>query len=142
MFPFFADAKNLETLTPRWLRFEMLTPEPIAMAPGVQIDYRLSWHGVPLHWSSVIVAWEPPYRFEDLQLKGPYKLWHHTHRFASVAGGTKIMDSVLYSLPLGMLGRSIHALSVRKNLERIFAYRSKRVSEIFRDDRSGRARAE
>ncbi len=131
VFAFFADAGNLEALTPQWLRFSILTPQPIAMFPGVLIDYQLRWHGIPMRWKTEITRWEPPFLFEDLQLKGPYKLWRHAHRFESVDGGTRISDRVQYSLPFGILGSAVHALSVRKNVEEIFKYRDQKVLEIF-----------
>ncbi len=131
VFLFFSDAQNLETLTPDWMSFQILTPPPIKMAVGITIDYRLRWHGIPLRWRTEITHWEPPHQFEDLQIKGPYKLWHHTHGFQSIAGGTRITDVVRYSLPFGLLGRSIHALTVRGNVEEIFSYRDEKVRAIF-----------
>ena len=131
VFPFFADAANLQALTPSWLSFQILTPQPIAMHPGTLIDYRLRWHGVPLKWRTEILLWEPPHHFEDLQLKGPYKLWHHNHRFEEVSGGTRILDHVRYALPFGPLGSVVHAISVRRNVEEIFCYRDKKIRELF-----------
>lgn len=131
VFAFFADAGNLERLTPQWLRFQILTPQPIQMFPGTLIDYRLHWHGMPMRWRTEITAWQPPNHFEDLQLKGPYKLWCHTHRFQAVDGGTRICDRVEYSLPFGIAGRMMHVISVRRNVERIFEFRDRKVREIF-----------
>lgn len=131
VFRFFSDAGNLELLTPQWLRFQILTPQPIPMFPGTLIDYRLHWHSIPMRWRTEITAWQPPHAFEDLQLKGPYKLWHHTHRFQAVDGGTLIRDRVEYSLPFGIVGRMVHAFSVRRNVESIFAFRERKVEEIF-----------
>lgn len=139
VFVFFSDARNLETLTPQWMRFRILTPEPIRMFRGAKIDYRLRWHGLPLRWETEIVNWNPPRQFEDLQRKGPYRLWHHTHRFEAVAGGTRILDEVRYQLPFGVLGRLVHALSVRRNVEEIFAYRQAKIREIFGSDEQRRA---
>src|SRR5262245_5790145 len=90
VFGFFADATNLEAITPAWLRFRIVTPTPIAMAVGTLIAYRLRWRGLPLHWTTRIEAWEPPHRFVDMQLSGPYRSWHHTHSFESQEGGTLI----------------------------------------------------
>lgn len=131
VFSFFSDAGNLETLTPAWMRFHILTSQPIKIVAGTIIDYRLSWHGIPLGWKTEIARWEPPDCFVDLQLKGPYRLWHHTHRFRASAGGTQILDSVKYMLPFGVLGRLIHTLSVRRNVEEIFEYRHRKISELF-----------
>jgi hypothetical protein len=131
VFSFFSDARNLEILTPEWLRFEILTPPPIEMAVGAKIDYRLHWHGIPLLWKTEITHWEPPFHFEDLQIKGPYKLWHHTHRFKAIEGGTRITDSVRYALPFGILGQIAHAFSVRQNVEDIFKYRDEKVRALF-----------
>ena len=131
VFAFFSDARNLEALTPHWMRFQIVTPEPIAMTAGARIDYRLSWHGIPLRWTTEIARWQPPRRFEDVQLKGPYRLWHHTHRFEAAYGGTRITDQVRYALPFGLLGRAIHSLSVRRNVEEIFDYRQEKVRALF-----------
>ena len=87
VFPFFSEARNLEELTPPWLKFEVLTPAPIVMRPGALIDYRIKIHGLPIRWRTEIVEWDPPHRFIDVQLNGPYKLWHHTHTFTERDGG-------------------------------------------------------
>ena len=131
VFRFFSDAANLELLIPRWLRFQILTLQPIHMSPGTLIDYRLHWHGIPMRWRTEITVWQPPHAFEDLQLKGPYARWHHTHRFQAVDGGTLIYDCVEYSLPFGIVGQIVHAFSVRGNVESIFAFRERKVEEIF-----------
>jgi ligand-binding SRPBCC domain-containing protein len=124
VFPFFGDALNLEAITPPWLGFRVATPRPIAMAPGALIEYRLRLHGVPIRWRTTIAVWEPPRRFVDVQLSGPYALWHHTHDFSVAAGGGTLMrDTVRYALPLGPLGELAHALLVRRDLARIFDFR-------------------
>jgi ligand-binding SRPBCC domain-containing protein len=128
IFPFFADAGNLEKITPPWLNFHVLTPQPIAMRPGALIDYQIKVHGFPIRWRTEIVTWEPPHRFVDVQLKGPYRLWHHTHTFTEKDGGTLCTDDVRY-WPRG--GRIINALFVRRDVATIFAYRRQRLSEIF-----------
>jgi len=128
VFPFFADARNLEQLTPDWLSFTVLTPEPIPMAAGTTIDYRLAWHGIPLRWRSEIAAWEPPHRFVDRQLRGPYRLWHHEHRFFEVDGGTRVTDQVDYAVWGGALALRF---GVRRDIERIFEFRRTRLIEIF-----------
>ncbi len=131
VFAFFSDAMNLELLTPSWVKFKVLTPAPIKMAAGTHIQYRLGWHGVPLKWTTEITRWEPPHAFEDIQLSGPYRLWHHTHRFEGINGGTRMTDIVRYALPFGLLGRAAHALAVRKNVASIFEYRHARIQEMF-----------
>lgn len=141
VFGFFSDASNLEILTPRWLRFEVVTPGPILMHTGAVIDYRLRWHSIPLRWRTEIVCWEPPYKFEDLQVKGPYRLWHHTHTFESVNGGTLLSDRVEYGLPFGPLGGLAHALSVRRNVIAIFEYRRVKIQEFFGTDTRPHARS-
>jgi ligand-binding SRPBCC domain-containing protein len=131
VFAFFCDARNLEELTPPWLGFQILTSGPIRIAQGTKIRYRLSWHGIPVTWTTGIRRWEPPHRFIDVQLSGPYRLWHHTHLFESRDGGTLMTDIVRYRLPFGMIGRVVHALKVRRDMERIFDYRFQRISERF-----------
>jgi ligand-binding SRPBCC domain-containing protein len=131
VFAFFSAARNLERLTPGWLRFSVLTPEPIPMEAGTVIDYRLRLHGLPLRWTSRIEAWERDRAFVDRQLRGPYRLWHHRHEFEAVAGGTVVRDRVRYALPLGALGDLGHALLVRRDLERIFDFRRAAVARAF-----------
>lgn len=128
VFPFFADAGNLERLTPPWLRFRILTPRPVEMRPGALIDYRLRVHGLPLAWRTRIEAWEPPHRFVDAQLRGPYRLWHHTHTFEPLDGGTLCRDVVRYAVPGGAL---VDRLLVRRDVERIFAFRRQELNRIF-----------
>ncbi|MDP8944116.1 MAG: SRPBCC family protein [Actinomycetota bacterium] len=128
VFPFFADALNLEAITPSWLRFRVVTPAPIEMRAGALIDYRLRLRGVSVAWHTRIEAWEPPRRFVDRQLRGPYRHWVHTHSFRPEAGGTVMRDAVAYGLPLGPLGELAHAAFVRRDLERIFAFRHAEVA--------------
>ena len=128
VFSFFADAANLERLTPPWLRFKILTILPIDMAVGVQIDYRLRYRGLSLRWRTEILAWEPPHRFVDSQIKGPYRRWVHEHVFLEQDGGTLVVEQVEYALPGGAL---TNALLIGRDLDRIFAYREQRLLEIF-----------
>jgi len=128
VFPFFSEARNLEELTPPWLKFEVLTPAPIVMRPGTLIDYRIKVHGIPIRWRTEIIAWDPPHQFVDVQLSGPYTLWHHTHTFTERDGGTLCRDDVRYR-PRG--GALMNWFFVRRDVERIFAYRQKRLVEIF-----------
>ncbi|HYW45366.1 MAG TPA: SRPBCC family protein [Bryobacteraceae bacterium] len=130
VFAFFSDARNLEEITPPWLGFRILTPGPIRIAAGTKLRYRLSLHGLPVRWTTEIRRCEPPFRFIDVQLSGPYRLWHHTHRFEAHDGGTRMTDVVRYRLPFGMIGRAVHALKVRRDVERIFAYRFQRIKEL------------
>ena len=129
VFPFFGDAHNLEAITPPWLGFRVVTPEPIEMAAGTLIEYRLRLHGVPIRWRTTIAVWDPPRRFVDVQLSGPYRMWHHTHDFEPTAdGGTLMTDTVRYALPFGPLGEIAHRLLVRRDLERIFDFRRDEVA--------------
>jgi ligand-binding SRPBCC domain-containing protein len=123
VFPFFADAHNLERITPPWLHFEVLTA-PEALEQGALIAYRLRLHHIPLRWLTRIEEWAPPDRFVDVQLKGPYAQWHHTHEFTATEDGTVMTDTVRYALPLGPLGRLAHRALVRRDIERIFDYRT------------------
>jgi ligand-binding SRPBCC domain-containing protein len=128
VFPFFADAFNLETLTPPWLHFEVLTPRPIQMRAGLRINYRLKLHGCPLRWQSEITAWDPPRRFVDEQRRGPYRAWIHEHLFEQRNGGTLAKDLVRYDVLGGWL---INRLFVRSDVERIFRFRQARLQEVF-----------
>ena len=130
VFGFFADAGNLEAITPPWLSFEIVTPRPIEMGRGTLIEYGLRLHGVPVSWLTRIEVWEPGRRFVDQQLRGPYALWHHGHEFAPApAGGTLMRDTVRYALPAGPFGALAHRLFVRRDLDRIFDHRSTAVAE-------------
>ncbi len=128
VFAFFADAENLEHLTPHTLRFRILTPVPIEMRAGALIDYRLRIRGVPVRWQSEITAWEPPYRFVDEQRRGPYRWWQHEHRFTDDNGATRVEDRVYYGVPGGAL---VHGLLVSREVQRIFRYRHDRLVERF-----------
>jgi ligand-binding SRPBCC domain-containing protein len=128
VFPFFADARNLEAITPRWLSFSILTEGDLEMAVGTRIDYRLRMRGLPLRWQSEITAWEPPYRFVDEQRRGPYRRWVHEHTFEADGDATWVRDRVEYDV-LG--GRLVNTLLVRRDLDRIFAFRRERLIEVF-----------
>lgn len=130
VFPFFADAGNLEAITPEFLNFRILTPRPIPMHPGSLIDYQIKLFGVPLKWRTRIEEFEPPNRFVDVQLRGPYKLWHHTHEFREVEGGTLMTDRVRYQLYLGPLGSLAHTLWVGRTLARIFDHRRQTIERL------------
>lgn len=130
VFDFFADAGNLERITPPGLRFHILTPQPIDMAVGTLIDYRLHLALVPFGWRTEITDWDPPFRFVDTQLRGPYRQWIHTHTFEEVDRRTRMTDEVRWALPLSPLGDVVYPL-VRRQLDHIFAYRRKVIDEVF-----------
>jgi len=132
VFAFFADAGNLEVLTPPWLRFEVVTPRAVEMRVGARIDYRLKVRGLSLRWTSEITAWSPPDLFVDEQVRGPYRLWHHEHRFEERPGGTGVIDHVRYAVPGGPgIERFIQRLVVGPDVARIFDYRQRRLGELF-----------
>lgn len=130
VFDFFADAVNLERITPPELKFHIITKQPIHIEKGTLIDYTLKMRGFPVKWRTEISVWNPPFEFVDQQLRGPYKQWIHTHTFTEVdAGTTLIEDEVRYRLPLEPLGDIAHFL-IRRELDYIFDYRQKAVAEI------------
>ncbi len=129
VFPFFAAAENLEAITPPWLSFAIVTPLPIEMRQGTLIEYRLKLMGIPMRWLTRISIWEPPHRFVDEQLRGPYHKWVHEHRFEPLDGYTLMMDTVRYKLPLSPLGDLAFPI-VRFQLNKIFDYRSVKVLEL------------
>ena len=127
VFDFFADAQNLEAITPDWLRFRIVTPRPIAMSAGILIDYRLRLHGIPIGWRTEISEWSPPHRFVDRQLRGPYRLWVHEHTFEEHDGGTRIRDAVTHAVPGGAL---VHRFFVRPDLLAIFRFRQEAIQRL------------
>jgi len=128
VFPFFAEAANLDAITPPWLRFRIVTPGPIEMRAGALIDYRLRVRGVPLRWRTRINVWEQPHRFVDEQIRGPYRLWVHEHTFEERGGGTLARDFVRYAVPLDLLA---HKWLVRPDVEKIFEFRSHALQKHF-----------
>ena len=135
VFGFFSRPENLERLTPKNLGFRILTPTPIVMKEWSVIDYSIRIAGLPVRWTTLITLYEPPHRFVDLQLKGPYSYWHHTHTFSDSADGTLITDEVRYALPFGILGRLVRALVVRRQLDTIFRDRSYVIEKLFSQER-------
>jgi len=128
VWPFFSNARNLERLTPAFLKFEVLTPDPIEMEVGTRIDYKLRIRGLPIRWQSEITAWEPQHRFVDEQRRGPYKAWIHEHTFEAEGDATIARDFVQYD---HVGGRLANRLMVGPDVRRIFAYREKVLQEIF-----------
>ncbi len=130
VFAFFADAMNLEAITPPWLRFEIKTKSPIDMHQGTRIDYRLRLHGIPISWTSKIAVWDPPRSFVDEQVRGPYRFWRHEHTFEQNNSGTIVRDHVVYAV---CGGRIIHRLLVARDVAEIFEFRRRKLSEIFKN---------
>lgn len=133
VFNCFADAFQLEEMTPPWLNFRVQTPAPIEMHEGQLIDYRLRLHGIPVRWRTEITRWNPPESFEDSQLRGPYQKWHHLHTFEEVDGGTLVKDHVEYR-SLG--GPLIHYIFVKRDLHRIFEFRQRQLPRLLDVDES------
>jgi ligand-binding SRPBCC domain-containing protein len=129
LFPFFADAHNLERITPPWLRFSVLTRD-IEMGEGATIDYRLRLHGIPLRWRSEITHWDPPRRFVDRQVAGPYARWEHVHALLERDGATLARDRVEYRLPGGHLGSLLGGRLAARDLARIFAFRREQLAGV------------
>lgn len=128
VFPFFSEAGNLDAITPPWLHFRIVTAQPVEMRAGALIDYVLRVRGLPLRWRTLIREWEPPHRFVDEQLRGPYRQWIHTHTFEPHDGGTLARDVVRYAVPLDFIA---YPLFVRRDIDQIFAFRQKALRERF-----------
>jgi ligand-binding SRPBCC domain-containing protein len=129
VFAFFADPHHLELLTPPAMGVRLLTPQ-VVMAAGAVLEFRLSWLAVPLTWRAFIREYDPPYRFVDVQVRGPYAKWEHRHRFLEADGGTWVEDRVTYCMPLGPLGAAAHALAVRRQLRGLWEYRRRRLEAL------------
>lgn len=130
LFPFFAEARNLEGITPPWLSFRIVSAPAGPISAGALLQYRLRWRGIPFSWTTEIASWDPPNRFVDRQIQGPYRLWEHEHRFITRPDGlVEMIDRVWYRAPLAPL---THPLVVRADVERIFDYRSERLAQLFR----------
>jgi ligand-binding SRPBCC domain-containing protein len=128
---FFSHAENLPRITPRWLKFTVSTAGPIEIRNDSVLDYKIAWKGIPMRWRTRIIDFSPPRQFIDLQLRGPYALWHHQHMFEAKPDGDGVIcaDRVIYKLPLGPLGRIMHALVVRNQLLDIFRHRRTVIGE-------------
>ena len=131
LFRFFLDPKNLGRITPRQLHFEILASTTQEVTEGTLLDYRLRLFGVPFRWRTLIESFESGVSFVDTQLKGPYRLWRHTHRFTDEGSGTRMDDRVEYELPLGPLGSLAHVLFVRRQIGEIFGFRRGFIAEHF-----------
>ena len=131
-FEFFSRAENLEAITPPWLRFRITSPTPIEMHAGTVIRYRLALRRVPISWLTRIEEWDPPHRFVDKQLRGPYGLWHHTHTFESIDEGARTLmtDIVRYGQRFGPAGELAQKLFVERDVERIFDYRREEIAKL------------
>ena len=135
VFPFFSDAGNLERLTPPWLSFRLEQVSTPEMSQGTLINYRLKIHGFPIRWQSRIEDWKPGSQFVDVQLRGPYALWHHTHRFESFRGGTLLHDRIRFRLPFGSIGNAVGGGRVRSDVSAIFRYRHEAIGKLFASSR-------
>ncbi len=131
VFDFFSDPFNLEQLTPPFLRFTVLGADTEKIQEGTLIRYKLHLHRLPVNWLTRIEEWNPPHKFVDKQLKGPYTVWHHTHDFIAHGDRTIIRDTVLYSVPGG---RIVNRLFVENDVLRIFNYRHEMIRQIFDAD--------
>lgn len=131
VFQFFSRPENLERITPDFLNFHIVSDRPVPMHEGAFIDYSLRLFGLPVRWQARIKGYEPDVRFADVQYRGPYRSWHHVHEFEDAPGGTLMIDTVDYQMPLGALGALAHTVTIRRTLDRIFDYRQQAVSEIF-----------
>ncbi len=133
VFAFFADAGNLERITPPEFNFQIITPQPIDLKQGALIDYKMRMRGIPVNWRTGISVWNPPFEFVDQQLRGPYRQWIHRHTFTELSESqTLIEDEVRYRLPFEPFGDIAHFL-VRREIDRIFGYRQKTVADILGD---------
>jgi ligand-binding SRPBCC domain-containing protein len=129
VFDFFSDAKNLELITPTWLKFNILRMSTTEIRAGTLIDYRLSLHGIPLSWRTLIESWETNRSFVDTQVRGPFSLWHHTHEFFAKDDGTLIVDTLRYRLPMGIFGEIFGGWMVSRDVKAIFLYRKQVIEE-------------
>lgn len=130
VFEFFEQPENLEKITPGSVGFTILTPRPIKMQVGTVLDYTIRLLGLPVRWTTLISEYDAPHRFCDVALRGPYSFWHHTHTFEKTEQGTVMTDEVRYALPFGPIGRLVHLLWVKRQLDYIFDYRAEVISQL------------
>lgn len=135
VFEFFNNPENLSRITPSSLGFRIITPQPLKMRACALIDYTVRISGIKVHWRTLISDYEPPYRFVDVQLKGPYSYWYHEHRFEEKNGGTMMHDMVHYAMPFGWAGRIVHYLFVKRQLKKIFDHRSSVIEHLFKNEK-------
>ena len=133
VFQFFAEPRNLGRITPPWMRFQMLDADRVKMEEGARIHYIVRWLNFPLRWTTMISSFQPPEVFADTQESGPYSCWVHQHRFIAAAGGTWMEDRVTYRLPFGILGRLVHAVMVKRQLQEIFLFRARAIEQLLLD---------
>ena len=134
VFEFFSKPENLSIITPSKMKFKILTPSPIEMKEGALIDYTVNIFGFPIRWRTLITDYKPVHMFVDQQLKGPYSMWHHTHFFERLSDEeTLIKDIVIYAVPFGVIGKLVHSLYIKRDLNAIFDFRSQKIREIFND---------
>ena len=129
VFAFFADSSHLVLITPPAFRLRLVGSPPV-LSTGAVLDMRLQWLGVPIRWRAFIREWDPPYRFVDVQVRGPYARWEHRHRFLEEGGRTWVEDRVTYRLPFGPLGRAAHAVIVQRQIAALWRYRTRRLGEL------------
>lgn len=130
VFDFFSRPENLEKITHPKYHFTILTPKPIFMEKGTLIDYTIRILGFSVHWRALISSYNPPHSFIDEQIKGPYLLWHHKHNFKEKNGGTIILDSIRYAVPMGIIGRFLNYFWIRNDIKRIFKHRRKFIFDL------------
>ena len=141
VFQFFEQPENLEKITPGSVGFNILTPRPINMKAGTVLDYTIKVLGLPVRWTTLISEYEPPARFADVAIRGPYSFWHHTHTFEEHDGTTVMTDEVRYSLPFGPLGSLVHSLWVNRQLEEIFDYRARVIRDLLETPETDKTRS-
>jgi len=132
VFAFFSDVKNLEKITPPWLKFRVLYQSTPAITEGTRFKYKLKIKGIPVYWKSLISSWKLNESFVDEQLKGPYAKWHHTHLFKNLGGRTQMTDRIIYRVPMGHLGQLLLGSYIHNDIKKIFLYRSKVVTELLK----------